>query len=440
MTDLTPESSPALEAIVPEQEFLGLLGQLVAEFATIASTVLAQREARWPKRFYFRLQAEADELEVALDDYGARYNRTFCVLTELTASARGFALAGLSLTHLTKRLEGYGVLQELTDEEALAAQGALEQARCFVQDSLIRLLEAWRAEVGARGVQLADAAGGAEFAPESIRFRLPRNVGQAVIEDEEKRIAEVASKYLQAAEMLEDSGLASEDDPGTRDRLLGDCCDEQMARVFEATVHNLQSAYDTHIGHTRVEEADDRLRRLRGHISTALHLLQTVTQLTHFVERHDSEQRAEMAETHLSKLVARHDVQRVILNELFTWARRFLRAGVPLAEELLPRYTDLQSLDVLLPEGLSLHARPASLLVAIATHHGTPVEMSIGEKTANASSILEVMVLVGSHPEAREFRFRGDAKPLLDIQQLFESGLGERGLDQLPASLDYLRR
>lgn len=440
MTDPIPDSAPALEAVVPEQEFLGLLGGFAQEFASISSAVLAQREVRWPKRFYFRLQAEADELEVALDDYGARYNRTFSVLTELTASARGFALAGLSLTHLTKRLEGYGVLQELSREEADAAQGALEQARRFVQDSLIRLLESWWEEARIRKVRLPAPAEHPVFAPESLRFRLPRNVGQAVIEDEEKRIAEVASKYLQAAEMLEESGLSSEADPGTRDRLLGARCDEQMARVFEATVHNLQSAYDTHIGHTRIEEADGRLRRLRGHISTALHLLETVTQLTHFVERHDSEQRSELAEAHLSKIVGRHAVQGVILNELFFWARRFLTAGVPLAEELLPRYTDLQSLDVLLPEGLSLHARPASLLVAIATHHGTPVEMSVGDRTANASSILEVMVLVGSHPEAREFRFCGDAKPLRDIQQLFESGLGEQGLDRLPASLDYLRR
>ena len=440
MTDPLPDTAPALEAVVPEQEFAEVLGGLAQEFVRISSAVLEKKERRWPKRFYFRLQAEADELEVALDDYGARYNRTYCVLTELTASVRGFALAGLSLTHLSKRLEGYGVLERLDAGEGALAQGALERSRQFVQDTLIRLLESWWEEARERNLALSTEVGRAEFSPESLRFRLPRNVGQAEIEDEEQRIAEVASKYLQACEMLEQSGLVEEGDPGARERLLGDHCDEQMARVFEATVHNLQSAYDTHIGHTLLEDVDDRLKHLRGHISTALHLLETVTQLTHFVERHDNEQRSELAEKHLSKVVGRHSVQEVILNDLFLWARRFLQAGVPLAEELLPRYTDLQSLDVLLPEGVTLHARPASLLVAIATHHGTPVEMSIGDQTANTSSILEVMVLVGSNPEAREFRFRGDAKPLLDIQRLFESGLGEQGLQKLPPELDYLRR
>ena len=46
------------------------------------------------------------------------------------------------------------------------------------------------------------------------------------------------------------------------------------------------------------------------------------------------------------------------------------------------------------------------------------------------------MVLVGSNAEAREF----DAKPLADIRHLFEAGLGEEGMDKLPAELDYLRR
>jgi hypothetical protein len=49
------------------------------------------------------------------------------------------------------------------------------------------------------------------------------------------------------------------------------------------------------------------------------------------------------------------------------------------------------------------------------------------------------MVAVGSHPNARRFLFRGDEKPLRDIELLFKSGLGEEGVDGLPHDLAYLR-
>ena len=57
----------------------------------------------------------------------------------------------------------------------------------------------------------------------------------------------------------------------------------------------------------------------------------------------------------------------------------------------------------------------------------------------NAGSILELLVTVGSHPDARQFRFRGDENPLKDIALLFAHALGERGLEQLPECLQYLR-
>ncbi|MEZ5975031.1 MAG: hypothetical protein R3F17_04600 [Planctomycetota bacterium] len=431
---------PSLEAVVPEREFAALLEGYCQDFAAITSLVLASSEGRWPKRYYFRLQAEADELEALLDDYGARHNRTYCVFTELTASVRSFALAGLSLTHLAKRLGSYAVLDGMQPIEAQAGARSIERARSFVQECVRRFCNAWWKEAENLDFGLRRSDIPVQLPAESVRFRLPRNVDQQELEDEEQRIAEVASKYLQASEMLADCALRSEPDGALRDQMLAVHCDEQMARVFEATVHNLQSAYDTFVGNTRLEASDSRLRRLRGHISGALHMLEAVTHLTHFVERHDNDQRSDLAMAHLARVVERHEVQEVLLNDLFLWARKVLAAGEALAQELLPRYTDLQTIELELPEGVSLHARPASLLVGIANYHGTPVEMVIGEKVANLASILEVMVLVGSHADNRHFRFRGDAKPLADIRKLFEFGLGERGLDGLPADLNYLRR
>ncbi len=128
-----------------------------------------------------------------------------------------------------------------------------------------------------------------------------------------------------------------------------------------------------------------------------------------------------------------------MLNTLLFWADRLMQLGAPLAEALLPAYTNVQQLEVDVAEGVTVHARPASLIVAIVNHHGTPVELELAGQTCNAGSILELMILIGSHPEERRFLFRGDEHPLADIGVLFEHNLGEDGIDGLPVALDYLR-
>jgi len=132
-------------------------------------------------------------------------------------------------------------------------------------------------------------------------------------------------------------------------------------------------------------------------------------------------------------------VQDVVLNTLLYWAARFMERGRQLAEELLPTYTNFQELTVELPEDLKLHARPAALIVAIVGRFGTPVELEVEGTRCDASSILEVLVTVGSHPENRRFVFRGDVNPLQHIGLLFQHGLGEDGVSRLPAELDYLK-
>lgn len=115
-----------------------------------------------------------------------------------------------------------------------------------------------------------------------------------------------------------------------------------------------------------------------------------------------------------------------------------MRRGRPLAEDLLPSYTDVQELEVELHDELYLHARPCALIVGIVNRYATPVEMLVEGRRCNAASILDLMVTIGSHPDARRFVFRGDVNPLRDIRLLFQSGLGENGAE-LPEQLSYLR-
>jgi phosphotransferase system HPr-like phosphotransfer protein len=431
-------SESALEEVISEKAFAEILGTHAQMFFRLSQTLLARADKDWNRGHFFQLISEADSLEALLDDYGARYNRTWAFLRELVASLRSVGLAGLSLTHLERRLSSYGAV--LSARESDMAVASIAKARSFVQCALRSLLSAAIEEGVARGLPCSsDGYPESRYGADSPRQRLPRNMGQEDLEDDEQKVAEVASKFLQACAMFEELAVRRITDDEEREMFLRRTCTEEQARVYEATVHNLQSAYDTYVKNSVIEARDPRLSRLRGHASAALHLLEAVTHLTHFVERHESGLRDEGIERRIGSLVHRSEAREVTLNHLLYWASLFMRRGRPLAEDLLPSYMNVLELEVELGEDVHLHARPAALIVGIVNRHGTPVEMQVEGQVCNAASILELMVAVGSHPSARRFLFRGDENPLRDIRLLFEHGLGESGIDRLPAELAYLR-
>ena len=150
MLGQTPEGS--LEQLVPERDFANLLGSRAQDLLRLTNTLSAPRVGAWTKRLFFLLYSEADELESFLDDYGARHNQTYAAITELTASVRGFAMAGLSLEHLTRRVDTYGVLESFSEVDADLARGDLLSARSWVQEVLLGLLGEIRSEAERHGV------------------------------------------------------------------------------------------------------------------------------------------------------------------------------------------------------------------------------------------------------------------------------------------------
>lgn len=428
------------EKLILERQFLGPLQAHAEVFFRLSNSLLAPGQETWNKKHFFQLISEADALESFLDDYGARYNRSYAFLTELVASLRWFAHAGYSISHMLARIDSYGAPSWGSEEDWKEASTALDEGLAFVRANAVRLIQAARQEARQLSIEITpEAFPESNFIPVVARRRLPRNVGQAELQNEEQKIGEVVTRFLRACDLLQDLRVRRIEDPKERHKFFTRICTEAQARTYEATVHSLQSTYDTHIQNTVLEARDERLQKLRGHASAALHLLQAVTHLAHFIERHETDIRSEEAKRKISELVERSEVERVALNIFLFWADRFMRSGVALAEALLPEYTKLLEVELELPDDLALHARPAALIVGIVNHYSTPVEMETGGKRCNAGSILELLVAVGSQPHQKRFVFRGDERPVRDIARLFAAELGEKGLDVLPEELAYLR-
>ena len=431
-------SETPLEEVITEKAFAAMLGTQAEMFYRLGNTLLASGTESLGRGHFFQVLSESDSLEALLDDYGARHNRSFSTLRELIASLRGLTLAGFSLAHLEARFESYHLV--LAPREVDGARAAIQTTKSWIESKVRCLFEAAREEGRLRGLRIhSDTFPENRFNAHTLRHQLPRNMGQEDLADDGQTVAEVASKFIGACRMLDEIGVRRIVDPGEREAWLADQCSEEKARVIESTVHNLQSAYDTWVKNTVIEAGDPRLSKLRGHASAALHLLEAVTHLTHFVERHESGQRNEALERRIGALVEREVVREHTLNHLLHWAALIMKRGRPLAEDLLPSYTNVQTLVVTLPDDVAIHARPAALIVGIVNRYGTPVEMQVEKAKCNAASILELLVAVGSHPNAKRFVFRGDEKPLTDIRVLFECHVGEGGIDALPETLGYLR-
>jgi phosphotransferase system HPr (HPr) family protein len=426
----------SIDRVISEERFAAVLAEEAASLFRLANVLLAGPEPGRRRLHLYQLGIEADLVEAFLDDHGAKHNRAFVFLRELVASVRGFAGVGFSLEHLASRFDGYSI--RLEGEEREQCLASIEQARGFSFEVIRELLRGCQEEARLLGVpwpqgedhELRDLGA-------VVNLRLPHNLGDEPLEEDDLKVAGVSSKYLQVCEMFAQVGVRRVEDPAEREAYLGRICTEERARVYEATVHNLQSAYDTYIKGTTLEGRDERLAVLRGHASAAFHLLEAVTGLAHFVERH-AEARAEGDHDRMGNHVDRSRVREITLNDCLYWAERVIRLGEPLAREILASVSQVEEIELELPEGLTIHARPASLIVHVVNRYEMPVELEIAGSTCNAASILEVLICAGSHPEVRTCRFRGDARPLRDLERLFAARLGEEGLESLPVELGYL--
>ncbi len=430
----------SLDRIITEQEFAEALAQEGRAFFQLGNTLLSLPGPERRRKNLYQLVIESDSVEVFLDDHGARHNRGFYFFRELVASIRGFARAGFALAHLQFRFEGYLTALHLMPEREAEFRASLDHTVNFMCSSIQTLLGACREEAAINGVQWGDKLFPEDqFRATPVNLKLPRNLDEGDSDEEGLRPSEIASRYLEVCGLFGGLGIRQIEDEAEREGFLARSCREEQARVFEATVHNLQSAYDTHIKGSKVEVEEPRLIEMRGHASAAFHLLEAVTILAHFVERHAAHQGPEGLEGRMKRLVPRAEVRAITLNHLLYWASEMIQLGKGVADGLLQSFTNVQQLSIEIADDLNVHARPASLIVGIVNHHGTPVEMEVAGHAANAGSILEVMIAVGSAPDNRVFIFRGDENPLRDIEALFAAGLGEGGLESLPEALSYLR-
>ncbi len=430
---------------IEEETFRPLLENRAEKLLRLLNEVAALPPERWKQDQIHRIRRLSTLLETFLDDYGARENRCFHPIRELVALLRWLSLAMGSLAHLDGRLTAYEQVDEAWMREFLAPR--VREAALTLGGMIGEGVGETRAAWEAAGLRWPEGALSEEPAePRSTPLYLPRDLIEEresdaglATEGQAPPAARLAARYLSILESLERGGVRRLTELADLRQFMANRCTEENARTFEARIHNLQSTYDSQVAGTAQEKEYPELRAFRGTISQALHLFEAVTALTHLYERHDVYERRGSTRALFERLVEEKRLLDIIVNTCVVGAYESLRKGAGVARSLVQRLTQQAALDLELPEGLQLHARPISMIVSVVNHHGTPVTMEINGQRCSAASIMQMLVLAGSNLRARRICFSGDQTPLRDLGLLFEHRLGEEGTEDFPDELAYLR-
>jgi len=429
----------SLIEIISEEEFLPLIQHASEDLLIFCNYINTHSE--FSKKLYVNIIKESTELEDFLDEYGAINNKSWIYFRELVACIRNFSSVAYMLSHLLRRFKLY----RLTKSDYTNFLKDAQKALAFFNQSLKDLFQHLQKEAIKRSLKLPPNKPREEAFEDVHPTRLlPHNVDEEGEQDVERNIAKVVTKYLNTVTQFFEIDAFEKISFDKLVSYIPEKINEEILRRLESAIHNTQSMYDTYIHKTQTETRDERLPTFRGYISVSLHLLEIGRTLSHFYERHQMELRHEKTRRKLEKIVSKEDVLKYLFNFSLFYCAQFMREGKQLAEVIIKEYTEIDTIELNVPEGLGFHLRPSTLIAKIVSHYGTEVKMIVNGREFDASSPLDLMWAGGmiKREGIKKIIFKGDKRVLQDLKLLASVNYGEDIMGRsipLPKELSYLK-
>ena len=305
----------SLIQIVSEEEFLPIAqetcGRFFKSFNLFVSRLEKNKEIT--RNFYSNIVQEAEFLECFLDEHGARENKRWSFFTEYVASIRNLGIAGFYLRHLFDRYPHYNLREPDEIQQKFISEAS--DTLAFINKSIHNLYQGVIATGKIDGLSVTGELAQQNESPDmESNKRLPRNISDEEVKNEEERIIDLCEKIQNVAKRLSEIKLDWTDDLLLLKQIIPGKIDETKARMFMNLIHNVQSDFDTYIKNTRLEHDHSTLKYIRGNISVPLHLFEFVLWLCHFYERHEDEIRHGECKRNISKMVDKNELLDRIVN------------------------------------------------------------------------------------------------------------------------------
>ena len=252
----------SLVKIIREEEFLDLAQKPSAFFFKIYNS-FASRMAKGKdvsRKFYSNLIQEAEFLESFLDEYGARENKEWSFFTEYVACIRNLGISAFFIKHLLDRYPFYN-LRDST-EGFSQFQNQAHSALEFLNKSILNIYQEVIATAKTNGLVFPEeSVSPHEFSDIESNKRLPKNIAEDEVKNEDERIVEICEKIQEVAKKMQKIKISPTDNINELKKLVPFKINETRSRAFKEMVHSVQSDYDTYVKHTRLEHDHPMIKK-----------------------------------------------------------------------------------------------------------------------------------------------------------------------------------
>ena len=431
----------SLTQIISEKDFLVLAEVPCEQFFNVLFLFKRRNQEKKDisRKFYSNLIQESESLENFMDQYGARENKKWSFFVECLASIRNLSIAAFFTRHILDRYPYYNLKEPSNKENEFknASIGVL----FFLNQSILSLLQELYTATEANSLNISiDSDIQIEFSDIESNKRLPRNVAEDEVKDEEERVIEVCEKIKHISRLMNDSKISQIEDIKKLKLVVLQKYNENRARLHKNLIHNVQSDFDTYVKNTKLESEHEELKILRGYVSMPLHLLEVSLWLVHFYERHEDEIRPGENRKRISMIVNKDVLLDKIVNFGFFYSQYFINEGNNLADEILKCFSIVVRVELPIPKPLGFHARPSTLISIIARkYEDMDLFVIVDEKKFNAKSVMSLLQVGGLVADKgyQTILFEGDKRVIDDIKLLVKHNYCEEG--EIPSRLSYLR-
>lgn len=372
------------------------------------------------------LSKETDKVEAFLDDYGAANNKRFFYFRELVASIRWINIAVFQSIHILLRFKNYNI--ELDERQKNKFLKEIKKNLSFYLHNLKNLITEVFKEGENLGLEIKPAVFSGNGSLLLQKKILPPDLDENVIHKKEERVIEILMKYLETCEKFKFfvCEMGKEENPT-----------EESLEKFRSIFNQLQSIYDTYLKNTDVENEISNLKKIRGHISISLHLLEIGRALIHFYERHSNKIKKHPATTKIANLIDKDKIKDNVKNFILKETLIFNTKGEEVSKKIFaeikvnPDEFILETKILIIPSYRieDFHIRPIMPITQIANKYKIDSFLYFNRNKYNLKSPIEMAIAI---PDIREslakentqIMIQGPKKSVKEMVKFFQKKCG----------------
>jgi len=369
--------------IISDSDFKDFIYPDIKDLISLTIAFRDMSPGRINRPFLGRLNMEAGKCEEIIDAYGIKNNSQWYPLRKSIAVLKSLTQVVYNLLHL-KYTAPYYRLLDVEGDFFKSTDSTIEKLIELFRPKITRFCEFLQAKDLIRDTRELSEY---NFRETIVNSQLPSDRIQNESTREEETACYIATHFLILAEETAVLKVYKKTDDEDLINCIPEIINEENIRVLANSFHNLQAKYDTYLYNTAIVNRDENMPILRGQISVVYHLLDTMTILIHYFERHvekDKEKQHETLDQNFQQLLE------IIFQYGIFFSDQFIVAAQKLCKNILKTYAEQGEITVPIPNYRGFHVRPSTLIAKIVVHYGSEVTMQLGNNSYNAAMPLEL--------------------------------------------------